>query len=91
MVLDMYVVEACMVGQLEIVKILLEAGANPYHANIIDELPLHVTAKSQKPGSLEIMELLIATGVDVNYKNTCTYKYIYKTIKVGDNLLLALA
>lgn len=51
------------------VKILLDSGANPNFAGKSGKLPLYVAAKNQKPGNLEIMELLIAKGADVNCKH----------------------
>ncbi len=74
MIFDMYVVCACNAGQLEMVKILLDAGANPNFGrkeNKLSEMPINASTmnRESKPGSLEIMELLIAKGADVNCTN----------------------
>lgn len=61
--------QACNVGHFEMVKTLLDAGANPNFAGKSGKLPLYVASKNQKPGNLEILELLIARGANVNGKH----------------------
>lgn len=65
----MYAAHACNVGLLEMVTLLLDAGANPNFAGKSGRLPLYEAAKNQKPGNLEIIKLLIAKGADVNCKH----------------------
>jgi len=55
---------ACMKGARDIVKILIDNGADVSLANNESIAPLHAVSKS---GNKEIMKLLIDSGADVNF------------------------
>jgi uncharacterized protein len=56
--------EAVRGGNLEIVKMLIHAGANVNGENDLDETPLHIAAQEDK--NIEIVHLLLASGANVN-------------------------
>jgi ankyrin repeat protein len=58
--------EACFYGYYDIVKFLLEKGANVNFVDALDNTPLH---KACKGFHLEIVELLIAKGAEKNCEN----------------------
>lgn len=53
--------QACQQGNLEAVKIILEAGANPNHFDVNKIAPIHYGA-----GKIEILKLLHEKGGDIN-------------------------
>lgn len=68
------------------VKTLLDAGANPNYAGKSGKLPLYIASKNQKPGNLEILELLIARGANVNGKHVngkLTFCAVFLISKMG--------
>ena len=57
---------ASLKGAKDIVKLILDAGANPNLANNISETPLHLAAQST---SKEVIKLLTDAGADINSAN----------------------
>jgi ankyrin repeat protein len=58
---------AAGLGKLEIVKLLLEKGANVNATDLLGQTPLMIAAKE---GHLEIVKLLLAKGAAPNAKNS---------------------
>ena len=62
-------------GRVELVKLLLERGANANVSDAVGATPLHVVAQRRHRGlipiqqDLEVMKLLMAHGADVNAKD----------------------
>lgn len=57
------VVSASLKGDLELVKLLLENGADVDEVNSIDSTPLNIAAQI---GNLELVKLLLEKGANVN-------------------------
>lgn len=56
-------VSASLKGDLELVKLLLENGADVDEVNFIDSTPLNIAAQI---GNLELVKLLLEKGANVN-------------------------
>jgi ankyrin repeat protein len=56
--------EAVRGGSLEIVKMLIHAGADVNTTNDLMETPLHIAAQEDK--NIEIVRLLVASGANIN-------------------------
>ena len=55
-------------GHLEVVKILLDAGAKADDKNIVGDTALMMASRR---GNAEVVKILLAAGADVNAKNKC--------------------
>ncbi|OWY98822.1 hypothetical protein PHMEG_00030309, partial [Phytophthora megakarya] len=60
-------IQACLGGQLKIVRLLLDAGANPSHQNRQAHSPLHYLAAFCR--DRQLLRDIIANGADVNAKS----------------------
>lgn len=82
--------QACDVGHFEMARTLLDAGANPNYAGKSGKLPLYIASKNQKPGNLEILELLIARGANVNGKHVNGSTPLLEAVFANDELKVSL-
>jgi len=69
---------AAMMGRVEVMKYMIEKGANINHVNNTGSTPLHAGSLN---GYGTCMELLIDKGADINFKN----KYGYTPLNYADS------
>lgn len=70
-------------GQLEIVKALLDAGADPNVCNAYNQCPLHFAGKAGESGKA-IAELLIAKGAEIDPRARYTDPVLVEAVKAGN-------
>ena len=72
---------ACRIsGSVEIVKLLVAAGANLKHSNRESRVPLHVAAEN---GNDAVLQLLIESGGNMNTKDEVSFiTMLFKTVLI---------
>ena len=61
---DTPIIDACLLGNVEMVRLLLQHGANPNATSDTNDNPLHCATRI---GNAELLHLLISNGADPNY------------------------
>ena len=79
--LDTPLQAACSKGNYEIIKLLLDKGANPNNVWNRETSPLQYAACSDKEDRFAIIKLLVEKGADVNYK----YGYIIGNVILSND------
>jgi len=60
--------QAVDAGSIEIVRLLLDNGADPNAYGRSGKFPLYLAARNHCPDSIDILKLIIERGADVNLK-----------------------
>lgn len=60
--------QAVDAGSIEIVRLLLDNGADPNAYGRSGKFPLYLAARNHCPDSVDILKLIIECGADVNLK-----------------------
>ena len=71
---------ASMKGHLEIVKVLLAAGAEINNTDNIGKTPLHEVSRC---GRLEIVKVLLAAGAEIDNTNNYGYTPLHYASNLG--------
>ena len=74
--------QAAILGNIEMVELLSEKGADVNTKNNLGMTPLHVTSRS---GREDTVELFIAEGANVNLKNNAGLRTPLDITKRGNN------
>ena len=72
-----------MATNVEALRVLLDAGADPAATDACGRTPLHFAAGSPWPTAVPAVELLLARGADARAPSTAARQYKHRKFAVG--------